>query len=273
MENNNRDQRSSALSVGKRLKEAREKKSLSIEQVQKQTKIHYTVLIGLEEGKPSDTLTDTYIRSFLKQYAHFLGLNSAELLKDYFPANTESPAPSIPIPVPEKISSQEVKSPSNFIYMAVLATVAIISIMLIIFIVNQASAILKKTKPAQQKRSLAASAKKKPAAKIAPAAQKKKPVVSAAPETKDIVPKSEPLILEIKVKKAVRVKLKKDGALLWDRLLPAGTIERAAANKSIELDIAKAEDLSLSLNDQPIVLEEKGVLKGLEITRKGVKTK
>ena len=76
MENNNRGSRPSAVSVGKRLREAREKKSLTIEQVQKQTKIHSTVLIGLEEGRPSDTLTDTYIRSFLKKYAQFLSINS-----------------------------------------------------------------------------------------------------------------------------------------------------------------------------------------------------
>ena len=97
MENNKRESRSSAISVGKRLREAREKKSLTIEQVQKQTKIHSTVLIGLEEGRPSDTLTDTYVRSFLKKYAQFLDVNSVELLKEYFPARTESPAPSAPI--------------------------------------------------------------------------------------------------------------------------------------------------------------------------------
>jgi hypothetical protein len=79
------------------------------------------------------------------------------------------------------------------------------------------------------------------------------------------------LILEIKVKEAVLVKLKKDGVLYFDRVLPAGLVEKTVANRSIELDIAKAGSLDLTLNGRPIVLQGKNVITGLEITRKGVR--
>ncbi|MDP3730608.1 MAG: helix-turn-helix transcriptional regulator, partial [Candidatus Omnitrophota bacterium] len=137
MENNKRESRQSAVSVGKKLREAREKKSLSIEQVQKQTKIHSTVLMGLEEGKPSDTLTDTYIRSFLKKYAQFLSINSVELLKEYFPSHTEDLSPNVPIQ--ESVLSKETQSGPKFLYVTGLAVAAIISLMLFIFIAGKVS--------------------------------------------------------------------------------------------------------------------------------------
>jgi len=271
VENNKRESRPSAVSVGKRLKEAREKRSLTIEQVQKQTKIHSTVLIGLEEGRPDDTLTDTYVRSFLKKYAQFLGINSVELLKEYFPANIESSAPAIS--VKENISLKDAQSPPRFLYVTGLAVAAIISLMLLIFIAGKVSTAFKKAKPIQQKKSLAAAAKKK-AVKSAKAVQKKKSaVVKISSETKEPVSINIPLSLDIKVKEAVRVKLKKDGILLFDRVLPAGLIENTVANNSIELDIAKAGSLDLTLNGKHIVLQGNNSINGLEITRKGVRIK
>lgn len=266
---NNRESRLSAVSVGNRLRDAREKKSLTIEQVQKQTKIHSTVLVGLEEGRPNDTLTDTYIRSFLKKYAQFLGLNSVELLKEYFPAHTEDlPKPNIP--APENVLSKEAKMPPKFLYMAGLFVAAIISLLLLIFITGKVLTAFMKASPVRQKKSITAA--KKPVAKITKASQKK-PVVSARAETKELVPKTTPLILEIRVKEAVLVKLKKDGILFFERVLPAGLIEKAVANRSIELNIAKAGSLDLILNGRPIDLQGKNVINGLEITRKGVRIK
>lgn len=267
---NNRDLRSPAVSVGKKLKEAREKKSLTIEQVQKQTKIHSTVLIGLEEARPSDALNDTYIRSFLKKYAQFLNMDSAELLKEYFPARTESPQSKIP--VQQNIVPKGARSSLEFLYMARMAAVAIIALMLIIFITGKISTALKKTKPAQKKSTLAVAAKKRPIRR-AKAAQKKAPAVVTVPETKNSVPKAAPLALEIKVKKAVRVKLKKDGTLFFNRVLPAGLVEKTIADRSIELDIAKAGNIDLSLNGKPITLPGKNIKISLEITKKGVRIK
>lgn len=266
---NNRELRLSAVSVGKKLREAREKKSLTIEQVQKQTKIHSSVLIGLEEGRPSDTLTDTYIRSFLKKYAQFLGVNSVELLKEYFPAYPENLTPNIP--AQESVLPKEIQVPPKFLYMTGLAVAAVISLMILIFIVGKVSTAIKKARPAQQKKSSTAPTKKSAAQR--PKAVQKKAAVKTRSESKELVPKNSPLILEIKVKKAVRVKLKKDGILFFDRVLPTGTVDKTVAKNSIELDIAKAESLELTLNGMPIILQDKKAITGLEITRKGVRIK
>ncbi|MDP3789860.1 MAG: hypothetical protein Q8R48_05610, partial [Candidatus Omnitrophota bacterium] len=138
---------------------------------------------------------------------------------------------------------------------------------------GKVSTAFKKARPIQKKSSPAAAAKKKPVAKSARPGQKKKTAVNTGLETKELVPKTIPLTLEIKVREAVLVKLKKDGILFFDRVLPAGLVEKTVANKSIELDIAKAGSLDLILNGRPIILQDKNAMIDLEITRKGVRIK
>jgi cytoskeletal protein RodZ len=73
----------SLVAIGATLKKTRESKSLTIDQVQKKTRIHATVLLALEEGSCETLMSATYARSFLKTYAGFLGLNTEELMKEY----------------------------------------------------------------------------------------------------------------------------------------------------------------------------------------------
>ena len=267
---NKREYSQSALSVGKKLKEAREKKSLTIEQVQKQTKIHSTVLIGLEEGRANELLTDTYLRSFLKKYAQFLLLNSAELLKEYFPTHPES-APVVNMSAEENIFSKETTDPPKFLYMTGLIIGTVVLLILFIFLAGKISSALKRPRVAGQKRSLRAAKKEQPT--IVKKAQKKKSAVKTKSASREFIPKSAPLILEIRVKEAVLVKLKRDGVLLFENVLTKGLAERIIADNSIELDISKAEAIELTLNGKPLVLPNKNVIFGLEITRKGVRLK
>lgn len=269
MENNKKESRSSAISVGRKLKEARQTKSLTIEQVQKQTKIHSTVLIGLEEATLHNTLTDTYVRSFLKKYAQFLGLNSAEMVKEYFPAGAENAQANI---VPqERLVPKETADTPKFLYMTGLAAGAIMLLVLFVFLAGKISSSLNRSKPVAQKASISATKKSQPRA--VKSVQKKKPAAKTKSESKEFIPKSTPLILEIKVKDSVLVKLKRDGVLLFERVLPKGITEKIVADNSIELDIGKTQSLELILNGRPIALSGKSVIFGLEITRKGVRVR
>jgi len=81
------------------------------------------------------------------------------------------------------------------------------------------------------------------------------------------------LELTIKVRQAVLVQLKKDGVLIFKRVLPKGTTESFTADDNISLYIAKAEALELVLNGKSIGPPGKGVIKNLEITRKGIRIK
>jgi cytoskeletal protein RodZ len=69
--------------IGQKLRAAREKKPLTIDQVQKQTRIHSAVIKALEDGRLDEMLTPTYVRSFLRKYAEHLGLDGRQFLSEY----------------------------------------------------------------------------------------------------------------------------------------------------------------------------------------------
>ena len=80
----------SMAGLGEKLRQAREKRGLTLEQVQKQTLMHSTVIAALEDGKCDDILTPTYVRSFLKKYSSFLGLDPKEILSEYSALSSNS---------------------------------------------------------------------------------------------------------------------------------------------------------------------------------------
>ena len=64
-----------------KLREAREAKKLSLEDVSLATKINSRILENLEAGQIEKLPSGLYARSFLKQYADFLGLDSRAMLQ------------------------------------------------------------------------------------------------------------------------------------------------------------------------------------------------
>jgi cytoskeletal protein RodZ len=69
--------------LGKRLKETRDAKGLSLEDVQKITKIQKRYLQGIEEGNYSMMPGKFYVRAFIKQYAEAVGIEPEELFNEY----------------------------------------------------------------------------------------------------------------------------------------------------------------------------------------------
>lgn len=237
------------IAIGKRLKEAREKKSLAIDQIQKQTRIHSSVLIALEEGTAAEMLTEMYLRSFLKKYAQFLSLDAGEILKEYFPPQ-EKTAPS-GLPVRENALPQNLDASPKFLYLTGILVAAVIVILLLLFLAGSISAHLKKPRAPRQKKS---------------AAQVKS-------SSKESIPQSGPLNLVIKVKKSAIVKVKKDGMLLFERYMPKNMTEDITADNKIELEAGRAGALELKLNGKPVTLPSNKSSLSVEITRKGVKIK
>src|SRR6185312_12251162 len=69
--------------LGSRLKEARERKDLSLDDLQQITKIQKRYLVGIEEGNFSVMPGKFYVRAFIKQYAEAVGLNPEELFEEF----------------------------------------------------------------------------------------------------------------------------------------------------------------------------------------------
>ncbi len=73
----------SLTELGKRLKEAREAKKISLDELQDITKIQKRYLLGIEEGNYAIMPGNFYVRAFIKQYAEAVGLDPEELFHEY----------------------------------------------------------------------------------------------------------------------------------------------------------------------------------------------
>ncbi|MEH6974483.1 helix-turn-helix domain-containing protein [Bacillus sp. JJ675] len=69
--------------LGNRLKEAREEKGMSLDDLQAATKIQKRYLTALEEGNYDVIPGKFYVRAFIKQYAGAVGLNSEQLFEEF----------------------------------------------------------------------------------------------------------------------------------------------------------------------------------------------
>src|SRR5690625_1307825 len=83
------------MEIGNRLKEAREAKGISLENLQETTKIQKRYLVAIEQGEFHILPGKFYARAFIKEYALAVGLDPKELLaghKDEVPIPEEEDA-------------------------------------------------------------------------------------------------------------------------------------------------------------------------------------
>lgn len=259
------DSKISMAGIGERLKQAREKKSLSIDHVRKDTRIHSTVLIALEEGRCDEILTSTYVKSFLKKYSSYLGLDTKQILSEYqklHPDLIEAPSAAAS---ESNLANLENVDISGFISFIKTVVVFIVILSLVIFLGGKVVSHFKKARI----NSKASRAVAQRPVSASPKAQLPKAEPAVAKEA----PKKTPLELTIKVKRAVLVQLKKDGVVIFRRVLPRNLVETFKADDSINIYAARIESLELTLNGKALGSLGRGAVKDLEITRKGVKIK
>ncbi|MDD5495745.1 MAG: DUF4115 domain-containing protein [Candidatus Omnitrophica bacterium] len=260
MEAESRNTKSSFVNIGERLKKAREAKSLTFERIQKETHVHSSVLSALEDGTFYSSSTATYAKSFLKKYAAYLGLDAEALGREYAQL---CPARETAVKKPDIDTMDAIRSDivSKVIYFISAAIILIAVIFFLSFIWKKIASVFSGSKTVK-------------AASVARSRRAVSPVISSTKKKefpKISIPKNVPLSLVIKVKEPVLVQLKRDGVILFERVLPKGTIESFSANNKFEIFIRKAEAIELTLNGQFLGTPGKGVIKELEITRKGIK--
>jgi cytoskeletal protein RodZ len=69
--------------LGDRLKQAREEKKISLDDLQAMTKIQKRYLLGIEEGNYSMIPGKFYVRAFIKQYAEAVNLDPDMIFEEY----------------------------------------------------------------------------------------------------------------------------------------------------------------------------------------------
>ena len=73
----------SQKTVGKKLKEARRKQKLTLEQAEETTKVRSKYLAAIEADRWREFPSRVYVLGFVKRYSEYLGLNSREILSEF----------------------------------------------------------------------------------------------------------------------------------------------------------------------------------------------
>jgi len=76
--------------IGEQLKKAREQKGLSLADVYSATKIQEDILKKLEEDRFEALPNPIYIKSFLKKYAQFIGLDHEKIIEQFLSPQLQS---------------------------------------------------------------------------------------------------------------------------------------------------------------------------------------
>ncbi|MBU6428030.1 MAG: DUF4115 domain-containing protein [Cyanobacteria bacterium REEB65] len=87
--------------IGAELRQAREAKNLSLEDVAHSTLVQARHLAALEEGRSQDLPEPIYVKNFIRKFAHAVGLSADELANRYWDTRPLPPLPPPPARVAE----------------------------------------------------------------------------------------------------------------------------------------------------------------------------
>lgn len=124
--------------IGRKLREAREKLGLTLSEVERTTRIRVHYLEMLERGDIDSIPSVVQARGFLKNYADFLGLNTAAVLDDFAAKmhgdHQRSQAKPTPAPAPRPTAKRmRLRLPSWLsadLFLAVLGGVAVVAVLI-----------------------------------------------------------------------------------------------------------------------------------------------
>ena len=285
-------------SAGEKLKKIRLEKGISLEEVQKKTKIRLNILKAIE-GDSISGLSPIYLKSFLKIYCKFLGLDPKEYVPDYKEIQAKFANPPAISPVTLKAGSGTANKffkvsgaiiskliayrPSKKVKKALKVVIMIAVLYFLLFNLGKFISSRKRNQQAAPKQRAArviskkeipftAAVPAKPKAKAIPASPKPQAQITPA-VTKTELPSD--IRLGIRAKENCWLQLKVDGKVVFQRVLQKGRYEAWQANDKMELSLGNAGVVELEVNGQVFSnLGKKGqALKNIIITKEGLKIK
>jgi cytoskeleton protein RodZ len=123
--------------IGARLRDARMRLNIDINEVEMRTKIRAKYLRAMENEEWDLLPGEVYIRSFLRTYADFLGLDSRELL-DEFRRRYESPSDHEPPPIvpPSRERRERSQQPRRGVPAWAVVGVVLVVVVVVLYLVG-----------------------------------------------------------------------------------------------------------------------------------------
>ncbi len=238
--------------AGSRLKKIRQERGLSLEDVQKKTKIHLNVLRAIE-GDSISNLSPIYLKGFIKIYCGYLGLE----VNDFIGSSGHLQKPTLNAAVGRPIGARSEKKPASFIKDASLKlnafrpsdnfkriiAILIIGLLCLFLGINLIKFISARLKPKHRlekaKTSMPVSV---PKSAISPPASVTLPKVN-----KEL---TQGFALSIFARGKSWISVKVDGKVVFHGVLARGRSETWQAREKVELSLGDAGAVELQVNDQ-----------------------
>ncbi|MCT2534593.1 helix-turn-helix domain-containing protein [Aquibacillus koreensis] len=130
------------MNLGERLKEAREAKSLTLDDLQKITKIQTRYLQAIERGNYEVMPGNFYIRAFIKEYATAVDLDPEQLMEEYqndLPTSSDERSIQYSrVQRSKKDTTSSTKSPAIFSFLpTILFVILILGILVVVWYFSQ----------------------------------------------------------------------------------------------------------------------------------------
>jgi len=255
------------------LKEARERKGVTLDQAQRDTKIHHKILHALEEGTALD-LGPVYLKSYIKLYAQYLGIEKSELDRYLNRDVREQKREVVSSPQTTMAGYEDTVSKlPNFSFQLKPKNIFVILFVLLLLVSFFKFVGRPKSKDSAHantntEKVASSVAAKKVEAKSKQTPKKETKVAARTPKgVKDI------LRLTILAEEDTWMQVKSDGKVVFKRILKKGTSETWQAKEGFDLWLANAGTIKLELNGKimPPIGRRGQLIKSALITRDGFK--
>ena len=266
------------MTIGNQLKKARQKKEVTLSDVYQQIKIHPDALIALEEDNFSKLPNPIYTKSFLKEYANYLGLDVEKILEEY---NSLDQDLNEPEPKQEALLSKEgitlpIVDKDKLLKLVKIVGIGLALYLSFMLVTKTTSWVRFKFSQFTQNRVKKAQIVEEKKMQKTGEEVKESPAKVVLPKeskiVKDIkIAKEDKLKLSIKAIDDVWIELKVDGKIIFKNVLKKESIESWNANDNFEIWTGKADKITLLLNDYDMGSPGRGVMKNIIIDRHGMR--
>ena len=248
---------------GGKLRQARERRGISLRQIAASTKIAAAALEALERNDISKLPGGIFSRAFVRSYAIEVGLDPEETVREFLERFNQEPPPAddVPgeIPAEERAFQDRQRKAARLAIGAAIAVVVLIAALVIAYRARIAS----RTGSQPQSAEPPAAVTPDPAAPPSQAPPSAQTPVAAEPAPAAI----QAVRLEIAPTSDCWVSVTVDGRKMLGRIVPAGEKQTFTVTKDATVDVGDAGAFAYSVNGKPgKPLGEKGQVRTLKLT-------
>ena len=261
---------------GGKLRQARERRGISLRQIAASTKISASALDALERNDISRLPGGIFSRAFVRSYAVEVGLNPDETVREFLDRFNQEPAPSAESPVAvisesERTYREERRKAARTLVIIGAALLALVVGGVFLF---RARATRNAARSETVPSSANAAAGPEPAVVSKPAPEPARPSAELQAQPADLsgslpapAVTGEVLQLDVHPSAGCWVSLTVDGQKLFARMMKAGEHESHAVQREAVVEIGDAGAFAFSMNGQPgKILGDAGQVKTLKLT-------